>query len=156
MTTIKQLRTVPAQMRLISGMEADYVDVFSADVPNAGEAAPSEWAVAAIERAAGSGGRFLWRIVLGLRLGRSSPSIGGWTIGGSGEHWIRLEASSWFMTAHVLVYIFDEQLVVATFVRYDNPAGAFIWPAAAIVHRRAMPSLLQRTVRSIEKGVAAR
>jgi len=36
-----------------------------------------------------------------------------------------------------------EQVSVATFIRYDRPMAAVIWPPLSIGHRLAMPGLLR-------------
>src|SRR4029450_1567378 len=105
----------------------------------------------AIEDVAGLGGQFIWRGILGLRL-KSRPStgrVGGWKIADRGEDWIRLEAASWFMTAHLVTGLGDGHLSVGTFIRYDRPIAALIWVPVSAVHRRLMPGLLFQTVRLI-------
>src|SRR5262249_24831950 len=101
------------------------------------------------EDVAGRRGQLLWRGVLGLRL-RSRPSterVGGWRIAARGEDWIRLEASSWFLTAHLVIRRDDRHLSTGTFIRYDRPIAALVWGPVSAVHRRLMPGLLRHTVR---------
>src|SRR5207247_1137468 len=107
------------------------------------ERSPEEWARAAIEDAAGLAGQFIWRVVLGLRLERrpSLDHVGGWKIGDRDDNWVRLEAASWFLTAQIVVQVDPEQVSVATFIRYDRPMAAVIWPPLSIGHRPAMPGL---------------
>jgi hypothetical protein len=145
MPTVTRLPNVPPEIRRVAGMAPDYADVFTVEAPRATEVTAEEWARIALARG-GRPGRLLWRRVLGLQLHRSPSSVVGWSIGARGERWIRLEASSWFMTAHVVVYVDDEQLTVATLVRYDRLLGALVWPFAAIVHRGAVPVLLRGAV----------
>jgi hypothetical protein len=98
---------------------------------------------------AGRGGQFIWRGVLGLRL-KSQPSterVGGWKVADRGEDWIRLEASSWFLTAHLVTRLDDAHLFVGTLIQYDRPIAVLIWVPASAVHRRLMPGLLHQTVR---------
>src|SRR5207247_1749306 len=71
--------------------------------------------------------------------------VGGWKIADRGDRWIRSEAGSWFMTAHIVVQVDDGQLSVATFVRYDRPIAALVWPPLSAGHRLAMPGLLRKT-----------
>ena len=150
MPTVVQLPKVPAEMWAAGAMDAaDSVDVFAVDTPRAADTPAEEWARAALEQGAGAAGQVLWRGVLGLRLHRTAESVGGWAIVARGERWIRLEASSWFMTAHVVVYVYDERLVVATLVRYDRLLGGIVWPLAAILHRRAVPVLLRGAVKQL-------
>ena len=150
MPSVIQQRNIPEVIRSLSGMDRpDYSDLFTVTTDGAADASPERWCRTAIEDVAGLGGQFIWRGVLGLRL-KSRPSterVGGWKIAGRGEDWIRLEASSWFLTAHLVIRRDDGQLSVGTFIRYDRPIAALIWVPASAVHRRLMPGLLHQTVR---------
>ena len=150
MLSVVQPRTIPESIRVLSGMDgSDYIDVFTVTTNGAADATPEQWFRTALEHVAGRGGQFIWRGVLGLRL-KSRPStdrIAGWKIADRGEDWIRLEASSWFMTAHLVTRLDDGQLFAGTFIRYDHPVAPLIWGPASAVHRRMMPGLLVKTVR---------
>jgi hypothetical protein len=150
MPSVIQQRNIPEVIRALSGMESpDYIDLFTVTTNGAADATPEQWSRTAIEDVAGVGGQFIWRGVLGLRL-QSRPStgrVGGWKIAARGEDWIRVEASSWFLTAHLVIRLDDEHLSVGTFIRYDRPIAALIWVPASAVHRRLMPGLLDQTVR---------
>lgn len=150
MPSVIQQRNIPEVIRSLSGMDSpDYIDLFTVTTNGAADASAEQWSRTAIEDVAGLGGQFIWRGVLGLRL-RPRPSterVGGWKIAGRGEGWIRLEASSWFLTAHCVIRLDDGQLSVGTFIRYDRPIAALIWVPASAVHRRLMPGLLHQTVR---------
>jgi hypothetical protein len=145
MPTVTRLLDIPPEIWRVAGMAPDYADVFTIEAPRAADVTAGAWARIALARG-GRPGQLLWRRVLGLQLHRSPSSIVGWSIGARGDRWIRLEATSWFMTAHVVVYVDDEQLMVATLVRYDRLLGALVWPVAAIVHRGAVPVLLRGAV----------
>jgi len=150
MPSVIQQRNIPEVISSISGMDSpDYSDLFTVTTNGAADASAEQWSRTAIEDVAGLGGQFIWRGVLGLRL-RPRPSteqVGGWKIAGRGEDWIRIEASSWFLTAHCVIRLDDGQLSVGTFIRYDRPIAALIWVPASAVHRRLMPGLLHQTVR---------
>ena len=150
MLSVIQQRTIPKSILAVSGMDrADYIDVFTVTTNGAADATPEQWFRTALEDVAGRGGQFIWRGVLGLRL-KSQPSterVAGWQIANRGEDWIRLEASSWFMTAHLVTRLSDGQLFAGTFIRYDHPIAPLIWVPASAVHRRTMPGLLAQTVR---------
>jgi hypothetical protein len=150
MLSVIQQRTIPEAIRALGGMDRpDYIDVFTVTTNGAAEATPEQWFRTALEDVAGRGGQFIWRGVLGLRL-KSQPSterVAGWKIADRGEDWIRLEASSWFMTAHLVTRLDDGQLSAGTFIRYDHPIAPLIWVPASAVHRRLMPGLLVKTVR---------
>lgn len=150
--TILQQHNLPEAIRSVSGLvRHDYVDLFTITTDGAGGASPEWWARAGVEDAAGLAGQFVWRVLCGLRLERrpSPDYVGGWRIADRGNSWIRLEAASWFMTAHLVVQVDDGQVSVATFIRYDRPLAAFVWPPLSAGHRLAMPGLLRRTVRAM-------
>jgi hypothetical protein len=150
MPSVTRQRTIPEVIHSLSGMDSpDYSDLFTVTATGAADASPERWCRTAIEDVAGRRGQFLWRRVLGLRL-KSRPSterVGGWKIAGRGEDWIRLEASSWFLTAHLVIRLDDGHLSTGTFIRYDRPIAALVWMPVAAVHRRLMPGLLRHTVR---------
>ena len=150
MATVRQERALPEAIRPIAP-PFDYVDVFTMRTSDATEVSAERWARAGVEDAAGSAGQFVWRRILGLRLdGRPSPDrIGGWAVADRGDDWIRLEARSWCLTAHLLVQVGDAAVTIATFIRYDRPPAGTIWPRLAAGHRRAMPGLMRRAARSI-------
>jgi hypothetical protein len=145
---IVQQHSIPESILSLSTMRPDYVDLFTARTRDAAGRPPEKWARAGIEDAAGLAGQFIWRVLCGLRLApRHSPDhVAGWTIADRGERWVRLEAASWFLTAHIVFWIEEEQVSVATFIRYDRPVAAFIWGALSIGHRQAVPGLLRQAV----------
>ena len=150
MPSVIQQRDIPEALRALSGMDRpDYVDLFTVTTSGAADATPEQWLRTALEDVAGRGGQFIWRCVLGLRLkSRPSPTrVGGWRIADRGGDWIRLEASSWFLTAHLVTRLDDRHLFAGTFVRYDHPIAPLIWVPMSAVHRRLMPGLLVQTVR---------
>ena len=150
MPSVIQQHKVPGVIRSLSGMDSpDYIDLFTVTTSRAADASPEQWSHTAIEDAAGLGGQFIWRGVLGLRL-ESRPSterVGGWKIADRGEDWIMLYASSWFLTARLVFRLDDEYLSVGTFIKYRRRIAALIWMPASAVHRRLMPGLLRQTVR---------
>jgi hypothetical protein len=150
---VVQQRDVPAAIRSLTTMPSpDYVDAFTVTTNNAAGASPEQWARAGIEEAAGEAGQFVWRVLLGLRLERQpSDRVGGWKIADRGDNWIRLEAGSWFLTAHLVFQADDQGVTVATFIRYDRPLAAFVWPPLSVGHREAMPGLLRRAARTVAR-----
>jgi hypothetical protein len=95
--------------------------------------------------------RFIWRVLLGMRLsrGRSPHTVAGWRIAARGEDWIRLEASSWFLTGNLVIRVTTHQLSLATFLRYDRMPGRLVWPPLSMVHRRLAPGLLRDTAKKL-------
>jgi hypothetical protein len=154
--TVFQQRNVPEAIRSLSTLaNPDYVDLFTVTTDAAAGGSPEQWARAGLEDAAGLAGQFVWRVLCGLRLERrpSPDYVGGWKIADRGDSWIRLEAASWFMTAHIVVQLDDGQVSVATFIRYDRPMAALVWPPLSAGHRLAMPGLLSHTVRAMRIAV---
>ena len=128
----------------------DYVDLITVTTSGVTDKSPEEWARAALEDTpTGRSAPRLWRL-LGLRLGpRPSPDyVQGWKIAARGDHWIRVEAASWYMTAHAVVHVEDPKVSVALFIRYDRPIAAFICPPVSVVHRRAVPVMLRQASRA--------
>jgi hypothetical protein len=152
MTRAVRVHDVPADLRALAAPH-DYVDMFAVTTPQAGEATAEQWARATIESAS-SLGRFLaWRAVCELRLGpNDAEHIGGWRIVDRGGGWIRLPASSWFMSAQMLFHIEGDRVAFVTLVRYDRPIGRPIWTAASNVHRAAAPGFLLGGVRRIREA----
>jgi hypothetical protein len=151
MTTVLQQSNVPESVRSLSTLtKQDYVDLFTVTTSAATVRSPEQCARAGIEDAAGVGGQFVWRAILRLRLERRPDHVAGWKIVDRGDDWIVLEAASRAMTAQIVVRVSDDQLSVATFMRYDRPIAALVWPVLANVHRRAMPGLLRHTARLLE------
>lgn len=152
------MRNIPEAVRRLDTMARPaYADLFTATTSRATDRSAEEWARAALEDSpSGRSAPFLWRL-LGLRLGptHSPDHVQGWKIADRGENWIRVETSSWFMTAHGVVQSGDGQLSLALFVRYDRPIAALIWPAVSVLHRRGVPAMLRQAVRRSGSRVSA-
>src|SRR4051812_44541595 len=107
-TTHVGVRDVPAAIRDLTTIGApDYVDLFTVDVPGAGDHSAEAWARAAFERTPLSrNARRLWR-GMGLRLGpaRSPGHIQGWVIAVRGDNWVRVETASWYVTAQAVCVV---------------------------------------------------
>jgi hypothetical protein len=143
------MREIPEAIRSAATMDRpDYADLCTATTSRARQKTAEEWARCAMEEtAAGRSAPRVWRL-LGLRLGAtSSPDfVQGWSVADRDENWIRVEASSWCMTAHAVVHVDDTHVSIALFVRYDGPVAAFIWPMVSAIHRRAVPVMLQQAL----------
>jgi hypothetical protein len=140
---------VPESVRELSSLpDPDYVDLFTLSTEVA--ATPERWARAMFGNVPSVAEQFIWRGLLGLRLsrGRSSATVAGWRIAGLGEHWIRLETASWFLTANLLVHTADGRVSLWTFLHYDRAFGCVVWPPLSAIHRRLVPGVL--------RGAAAR
>jgi hypothetical protein len=151
--SVVQRPDVPAAIRRVSAMDApDYVDVFTVTAPNAIATSAEEWARVTVDTA-GLGGQFVWRVPCALRLDSrpAADRIGGWKVADHGDRWLRAEAASWFMTAHLVFMVDDDALTVATFIRYHHVAGRLIWPVLAVAHRALMPNLLRGTASRVRR-----
>jgi hypothetical protein len=148
--TVCRQHDIPEGIRALDTLTSpDYVDLFAATTSDAIDTSPEGWARAAFEDAPPVRRFLAFRVLLGLRLAPShSPDhVAGWRIADRGDGWIRLEARSWFMTAHCVFHVDEGRVSFATFVRYDRWMGALVWPAVSIIHRRAAVLVLRRAVR---------
>jgi hypothetical protein len=135
---------VPASVLSLSSFpDVDYADVFTSTTEL--RATPEEWARAMFGDVPDLAERFIWRVLLGLRLhgGRSPDTVAGWRIGGRGDDWIRLETGSWFLTGNLVVRAAEGRVSLGTFVRYDRPVARRVWLPLSAVHRRLAPRVLR-------------
>jgi hypothetical protein len=148
--TVVGLDNIPDAIRRLDTLASpDYVDLFTATTSGVIDRSAEEWARAVLEDTpTGRSAPSLWRL-LGLRLG-PTPSPGyvqGWKIADRGQDWIRIEATSWFMTAHAVVHADHGQVSVALFLRYDRPIAALIWRPVSVMHRRGVPAMLGQALK---------
>ncbi|AXB48642.1 hypothetical protein A4R43_19690 [Amycolatopsis albispora] len=122
---------------------AHYADSFSRSVDVTATA--EQWARALFGDVPGPAETLIWRGFLGLRLSRgaSPETVAGWRIVERGEHRIRLEARSWFLTGNLVVEAKDGRLTLSTYLRYDRRLGRVVWPPLSAVHRYLAPGLLR-------------
>jgi hypothetical protein len=150
-STVVGLSDVPDTIRGLDTLASpDYVDLFVATTSRATEKSAEEWARTILEdTSTGRSAPRLWRL-LGLRLGPtpSTDHVQGWRIADRGDDWIRIEASSWCMTAHAVVQVDDGQVSLALFIRYDRPIAALTWQAVSVMHRRAVPVMLRQALKA--------
>jgi hypothetical protein len=129
--TVVQQRNVPEAIRSLNTLGSpDYVDVFTV-ASAVTDKSPEQWARATVEGLSPWARFVVWRVLCGLRLGpQPSPdSLAGWKIADRGDSWIRMEASSWFMTARVLRHVRPLRQAnggtrVASAVHRPSPSGA--------------------------------
>lgn len=135
---------VPASVLALSSFpDIDYADLFTLTTDL--RATPEEWARAMFGDVPDLAERFIWRVLLGMRLsgGRSPDSVAGWRIGDRDDDWIRLEAGSWFLTGNLVVRAAEGRVSLGTFVRYDRQVGRTVWLPLSAVHRRLAPRVLR-------------
>jgi hypothetical protein len=145
------MRNVPEPIRRLEPLAApDYADVFTLLTSRATDRSGEAWARTVLEQTPiGRSAPRLWR-ALGLRLGPgpSPDHVQGWRIAARGGDWIRLEATSWLMTANAVIHLEEGRLSVALFVRYERAIAALIWPPVSLMHRRAVPAMLRQALRA--------
>jgi hypothetical protein len=125
----------------------DYVSSFAADIPGADADSPEQWARSTLEGAPRALRWFVifgWRFLLRLRLEprRGAPNIAGWAIRTTTPGSIALEVHSGSLTAHKVLQLDPDRVVLTTFVRFDRLPGRVLWTALAPFHHRIEPLLL--------------
>ncbi|MFI9721885.1 hypothetical protein ACIHFE_19865 [Streptomyces sp. NPDC052396] len=144
--TVRRQHLIPEAIRALGIIaESDYLDLFTVTTSGVTSASPERWARAAIEEAQGLKAQFVWRVLLGLRLGwgTSPDHVGGWRIAERGPDWLRVQADSWLLTAHLVFHVDDRHTSVATVIHYNHPMASRLWPVMSMEHRRAMPGVLR-------------
>jgi hypothetical protein len=158
MVAVTQANDVPEAILALSTMAPpDYVDLFVASLREPIGATPEQFAREAIEGASALGRFLAWRAACSLRL-EPAPSpghIAGWKVDGRGEDWIRVLASSWFMTAHMVFVVAPSQASFATFIRYDRRIAAAIWGLVSFGHRSVAPAFLGSAVGRVQRRQGA-
>jgi hypothetical protein len=137
------VRRVPASARMLSSLpRIDYGDRVSMSTDSS--ATPEQWARAMFGDEPNALQVVIWRGFLGLRLtrGRSSELVAGWRVGGRGDGWIRLEATSWLLYGNLVVEAARGQVALGTYLHYRRRLGRAVWFALSPVHRRLAPGLL--------------
>ncbi|HEY3959109.1 MAG TPA: hypothetical protein VGL68_01210 [Solirubrobacteraceae bacterium] len=155
MSTVHWQRDVPAKIRALGTLaDADYSDIVTGNVSGLSSRTPEAWVrtgLMGVPRGLLFFIPLVQRVFLGLRLKlRPSPDrLLGWKIAARGESWMRIEASSWFLTGHVVMHVDDDgQLSFATFVRYDRLPAAIVWPAISLIHRQVALALVRSATRA--------
>jgi len=147
-------RNVPEAIRSHDTLaNPDYADFFTATASKPTDKSPEQWVHAVVQGApvlVRLVVPFAQRVVLGLHLEpRSSPEHPlGWQIADRGDGWVRIEAASWFMTAHIVSQVDEGRRSLATFIRYDRRIVALVWPPMSILHRWVGLVILRRAVRA--------
>jgi hypothetical protein len=154
-------RHVPAALRDLSTLSApDYADTFSAVLPEPPGLPPASLVHASFAVSP----RWLrlltplaQRFVLGFHIASSSSPDHplGWEITGGGDNWLRVDASSSFLSGQVVGLIDGCSLSIAAFVRYDRALGRMVWPPVSLVHRQVGITLL-RSAPVASESVACR
>ena len=149
MATVRWQRDVPESIRSLGALErSDYEDVVTSAMQQPPGMTPEQLVRATLKGLPRGLVRVLplvQRALLGLRLElRPSPDhVLGWKIAERGETWIRIEAASWLLTAHVVMHAADDCLFFATFVRYERLPAALVWPPVSLIHRQVALALVR-------------
>jgi hypothetical protein len=161
LSTVRWRREVPEAIRSLGALaNADYADIVTATI-NERPAEPERLIDAALKgvpRGLLLLIPFVQRVFLGLRLDlRPSPDrVLGWKIADRGDHWMRIEAASWFLTGHVVMHADEGQLSFASFIRYDRPLAAFVWPPVSLIHRQVALALVRGAIRAKDQDPGSR
>jgi hypothetical protein len=153
-STVQWRREVPQAIRSLGALaDCNYADIVTARIDETPGRTPEQLIRAALEGVPRGLLIFIplvQRAFLGLRLKlRPSPdSLLGWKTAARGESWMRIEAASWFLTAHVVMHVDEGQLSFASFVRYDRRLAAFVWPPISLIHRQVALALVRSAVRA--------
>ncbi len=153
-TPVYWQREVAATIRSLAALTTpDYADVVTAILARPLVGTPERLLYATLDGLPQSLRRFIpfaQRAFLGLRLElRPSPEhLLGWRIADRGDNWLRIEASSWMLTGNVVFHAEDRQLSFASFVRYDRPPAALVWPPVSLIHRQIALALVRRATNS--------
>jgi hypothetical protein len=153
-------REVPDAIRALGALEnANYSDIVTVAADEALNGTPEHLIQAGLDgvpRGLLLFIPFVQRVFLGLRLNlRPSPDhLLGWTIAEREENWIRIEAASWFLTAHVVMHAGEERMSFASFIRYERWPAAFIWPPVSLIHRQVALALVRGAIGAQQDGVA--
>ncbi len=140
--------TVPRRIRDLATFDPDYADCCTVTTGDGWDRSPEQSARAVLEATPlGRRARVLWQ-GLGLRLGPTgSPDhVQGWRIADRGDTWIRLDTDSWCLTAEAVFQLEGGRLSLALFLRYDRPIASRIWAPVSVIHRQAVPQLLDQAV----------
>ncbi|MBY8871770.1 hypothetical protein K7640_07935 [Micromonospora sp. PLK6-60] len=141
---------LPASVRTLSTLSRiDYADYFV--LPTDAAATAERWARAMFGDKPDAIELFLWRGLLGLRLRRtgSADTVAGWQIGERADDCVRLEATSWFLAANLVVQATGDSVALGTFLRYDRWLAHLVWSPLSVLHRQLVPGLLRKAASRI-------
>jgi hypothetical protein len=149
-------RDAPLEVTAPTSLDrVDYVDRFT--MSTRASASPEGWARAMFGDEPSAGERLIWRGLLGLRLvpGRSSGTVAGWPVTGRGPDRIRLATRSPLLSANLVVAVEDGAVAVTTALRFEEPAGRWLWTPASALHRALVPGVLRRAEAVVGRRAAA-
>jgi hypothetical protein len=140
---------VPSTIRnLASFARPNYMDCFVMETLHS-ENSPEVWARAILEKSSLSpDARLLWTL-MGLRMGppHSSDHVQGWLMDRQDDHWLRLETSSWYLSASVVFLVEPGRVSASLSLQYDSPVAPFIWATVSHQHQKAVPVMMRQAAR---------
>ncbi len=147
---VHRLSSIPAGTSSVGAFDrVDYADAHMATISNRQPRSPEAWARAVFEGAPSAVRAIVtagWKFPLGLRLAplTDPEHVLGWPIISSGDNWTLLEQHSRLLSARLVFWVDESQLIHSTFVRYDRAAARALWTPASFVHGLVIPYLLRR------------
>ncbi|HEY7892600.1 MAG TPA: hypothetical protein VIC05_10380 [Solirubrobacteraceae bacterium] len=154
LSTVRWRREVPNAIRSLGALaDADYADIVTATTDEPLNGTPEQLVYAALDRPPRASlvfVAFVQRVFLGFRLKlRPSPDyLLGWKISDRSDNWMRIETTSWFMTAHVVMHYDEGQISLAAFIRYDRRLATLVWPPISLIHRQVALALVRSAIRA--------
>jgi hypothetical protein len=152
---------VPSTARALCTLtRVSYQDAFTVEVDSAKERTAEQWARAILGQVPISIRSSLlsgWS-ALGLKLGPpwSNRYVLGWNVRKSTPDYVLLGAESRIgMPAELLLKRNRRSLLFATFVQQDNAIASAAWTGIEPVHKRVVPELLARFIRSAGRSEPA-
>jgi hypothetical protein len=95
-------------------------------------------------------------ILTRLRREASPCRLAGWRIDVLAEDWMRLQATSWFLAANLVVQGSGEQVALSTFISYHRWPAHLAWPRVPAIHRHLVPAGLHTAARSVSADQTSR
>jgi hypothetical protein len=157
---VREVAVPPTARALCTLARVSYQDAFTVEIDSAQERTAEQWARAILEQTPISirSSLLSWWSALGLKLGPpwSNRHLLGWHVRHSTPDYVLLGADSCIgMPAQLLLKRNRRSLLFATFVQQDNAIAQAAWTGIEPVHKRAVPDLLARFIRSTGRAEPA-
>jgi hypothetical protein len=145
---VREVAVPPDALALTTLSRVDYTDAFRLEAGRTHDWTGEEWARAMLQGAPAATRTRLRRgwFALGVRLGSADDErrILGWAIRRSSPEFAVLAASSVIgMEAEVVCKREPRGVLVATFMRLDNPVARMVWAVVSPRHRKVLRHLIE-------------